>query len=276
MAGIRAAEPLNTSSLPQEPLSSLCPDYINGFCRRGDHCPLSHLLCELNPSSSQTSPNVLQQRRDNVLSNEPRRTLHDRVDFETDGPGQLSAFGPRHDNDDAYIQNIRILPTTDEILSLRRPYMPQKDGYSHAHNGVARLVDLNFRHLRYDSTEPIIDVCYHASQFLTTTPSNLQSLNYDDRMQTPRNIGYSLFRDVEIFEIQFREARGLSVRVSFSCPEGLRGNKMHKSTCLEEGMLAALVGFDQVGATVSVCFMEVLRRESTMAMKQRNGNELKG
>ena len=276
MAGIRAAEPVNASTLPRAPLSSLCPDYISGFCRRGDHCPFSHLLCQLDPTSSQTLRQVIQQRQDNVLSNGPRRTLHDRADFDTDGPGHLSEFGPRHDNDDAYIQNIQILPTMNEILSLRRPYMPEKDGYSHAQGGVARLVDLNFRHLRYDSTEPIIDVCYHASQFLITMPSNLESSNYDDRMQTPRNRQYSLFRDVKIFEVQFREWKGLSFRVSFSCPEGLRGNKMHKSTCLEEGMLAALVGFDQVGATVSVCFMEVLRRESTMAMKQRNGNELRG
>ena len=275
MAGIKAAEPLNVSSLPRQPLSSLCRDYIDGFCRRRDQCPLSHLVCEYRSVEQQTTLHISDHPR-NVLSSEPRRTLHDKAELETDGPGHLSALGPRHDNDHASIHNIQILPTADEILSLRRPYMPEKDSNSRALSGVERLVDLNFRHLRYDNTEPIIDVCYHAIQNLSATLAVPGSPDYQDRMQTPRNLEYSLFRDVEIFEAQFREGKGLSIRVSFACPEGLRGNKMSKSTCLEEGMLTALIGFDRVKGTVSVCFLEVLRRESTMAMKQRHGNELQG
>ena len=276
MADIKAAEPLNASSLPRQPLSSLCRDFVDGFCRRGDQCNLSHLICEYHSVEQPTSSHISHHPRSNVLSSEPRRTLHAKVEFDTDGPGHLSAFGPRHDNDHASIHNVQTLPTTDEVLSLRRPYMPEKDGNSRGLGGVQRLVDLNFRHLRYDNTEPIIDVCYHAIQYLSAVGSVDGSPDYDDRMQTQRNIEYSLFRDVEIFEAQFREGKGLSIRVSFACPEGLRGKKMNKSTCLEEGMLTALIGFDQLEGTVSVCFLEVLRRESTMAMKQRNGNELRG
>ena len=275
MTDVKAAEPLSASSLPRPPISSLCRDYIDGFCRRGDQCPLSHLVCEYHSVEQQTPSHISSYTR-NLLSSEPRRTIHDKAEFETDGPGHLSAFGPRHDNDHASIHNVQILPTTDEILSLRRPYMPEKDGNSRALSGVDRLVDLNFRHLRYDNTEPIIDVCYHAIQYLSASPAVPGPSDYDERMQTSRNLEYSLFREVEIFEVQFGEGKGLSIRVSFACPEGLRGNKMNKSTCLEKGMLTALIGFDQMERTVSVCFLEVLRRESTMAMKQRNGNELRG
>lgn len=276
MAEIRAAEPLDVSSLPRQPFSSLCHDYVNGLCRRGDQCPWSHVLCEIEYNPLESASLFSPYRRNNLLSSEPRRTLYDGADLESDGPGHFSAFGPRHDNDHVNIQDIQILPTADEILSLRRPYMPEKDRYSHVDNGVARLADTHFRHLRYDNTEPIIDVCYHACQWLTTPHEIVELSNYDDHVQTPRGIEYSLFRGIDIFEVSFQQFKGASVRVSFACPEELRGNKMHKSKCLEEGMLAALVGYDEMASVVSICFLEVIRRESTMAMRQRNGNELRG
>ena len=276
MTEIRAAQRLNVSSLPCKPSSALCSDYVSGFCRQGDQCSRLHLLCEVESAAAETAWRSDQYQGSNVLTAEPRRTLHDNVELESDGPGHLSAHGPRHDNDHVGIQDIQILPTTDEILASRRPYMPKKDHYSQLQVGLARLVDLHFRHLRYDNTESLIDVCYHVCQCLTATPSSPEPAIYEDRMQTPRGIQYSLFRNIDIFEVSFHAAKGLSFRVSFSCPEGLRGNKMHKSTCLEEGMLAALIGYDTVASEVTVCFMEVIRRESTMAMKQRNGNELRG
>ena len=276
MTEIRAAAPLDVSSLPCKPLSALCPDYVSGFCRQGDQCSRLHLLCELEGTCSKSAWRPSANQRTNILKAEPRRTLHDNAELESDGPGQLSAYGPRHDNDHVDIQDIQILPTTDEILASRRPYMPEKDRYSPLHIGLARLADLHFRHLRYDNTESLIDVCYHACQCLTGTRAGPEPAIYEDRMQTPRGIQYSLFRNIDIFDVNFHAAKGLGFRVSFSCPEGLRGNKMHKSTCLEEGMLAALIGYDDVASEVSICFMEVIRRESTMAMKQRNGNELRG
>lgn len=276
MTDIRAAEPLDVSSLPCKPFSALCPDYVSGFCRQGDQCSRLHLLCEVQPTLPKSPCRAFPYQRSNVLNAEPRRTQHDNVGLESDGPGHLSAYGPRHDNDHVDIQDIQILPTADEILASRRPYMPEKDQYSHLHVGLARSADLHFRHLRYDNTESLIDVCYHACQCLTATPAGPEPAVYEDRMQTPRGIQYSLFRNIDIFEVSFHATKGLSFRVSFSCPEGLRGNRMHKSTCLEEGMLAALIGYNDIASEISVCFMEVVRRESTMAMKQRNGNELRG
>lgn len=44
-----------------------------------------------------------------------------------DLPGHLSAEGPRHDNDHADIANIQILPTYEEVMSLRREYLLTTD-----------------------------------------------------------------------------------------------------------------------------------------------------
>lgn len=44
-----------------------------------------------------------------------------------DGPGSLSNAGPRHDNDFVDIKDIKILPTAQEIRSLRSEHLPLKD-----------------------------------------------------------------------------------------------------------------------------------------------------
>lgn len=154
--------------------------------------------------------------------------------------------------------------------------MPVKDYASHATEGVQRFIDLHFRHLRYDNTESIIDICYHAIQNLATLGPALKAINYDDRMQTPRGVQYSMFRDVGFVEIQFNERHGLCFRISFACPKALRGDGLSKSNCLEQGMLAALIGFDAGKSRVSVTFVEIVRRESTNAMKFRTNNDLQG
>src|SRR4051794_36367181 len=41
-----------------------------------------------------------------------------------DPPGELSENGPRHNNDFSNISNISIIPTKEEILSDRSPFLP--------------------------------------------------------------------------------------------------------------------------------------------------------
>ena len=274
MKGISAAEALSTSSLPHLVRSDLCFDYLEGFCRHGDRCRYSHTLCDIENDSDHQETSVVGSIP-NVLSQDPRRSRFDKNDFEIDGPGHLSA-NPRHDNDIANISQIKILPTADEILCLRRPYMPVKDYASHAPEGIKRLTDMHFRHLRYDSTESIIDICYHAIQTLVSLGADLKRANYDDRMQTPQGNRYSLFRDVDFVEAQFDEINSLCFRVSFACPKPLRGDGLFKSGCLQQGMMAALIGFDAVKSKVSVTFVEIFRRESTNAMRMKTKNDLKG
>lgn len=271
---IQAAEALSESSLPTLPRWELCSKHIDGLCRQGERCTFTHAICQVTSESvGPERPTV--DTAPNILSLANRRSRHDKSKFEIDGPGELSC-SPRHDNDCVDISHVKVLPTTDEILSQRRPYMPVKDYASHAIPGVKRLTDLHFRHLRYDNTEPIIDICYHAMQSMVSLGNELNIASYDDRMQTPRGIQYSMFQNVDFVDTQFHDQRSLAFRISFACPEALRRKGIYKSSCLQEGMMAALVGFDATKARFSVTFMEVVRRESTMAMKYKTKNDLRG
>ncbi|KAI0189092.1 hypothetical protein EV127DRAFT_366835 [Xylaria flabelliformis] len=67
-----------------------------------------------------------------------------------DLPGELSADGPRHDNDYADCAKIRILPTMSEIMSNRQDYRPFLDPSQLHLPGVRGLIDRHFRLLRDD------------------------------------------------------------------------------------------------------------------------------
>ena len=247
-------------------------DFIGGFCRKGNECAKSHDICGVPDNRARTPPlNSLP----NFLSLEPRALPRQEIPFESDGPGQLSIQGPRHDNDYVEIQRISILPTTDEILCRRRPYMPEKDQSARHHLpcGQQRLLDVEFRQLRYDNVEPIIDCCYHACQQLTAILSEPEALDYDHRMVTPKNIRYSLFRDATFEEQIFSFREGVTFRLSFACPRALRGRKLGPSNHLEEGMLVALIGCEE--AEVSITFMQISQRQTTEAMRPRTGNDLR-
>ena len=217
---IRAAK-LRPSSLRRFPLASVCIDFVEGFCRRGNECTKSHDICAV---SDEIPGTPILDCTPNLLSLEPRMLPRESLPFDKDFPGQLSRHGPRHDNDHEDIQHIKILPTTDEILCRRKPYIPAKDQSAEHHLpcGQQRLLDVQFRQLRFDNVEPIIDSCYHASQHLTQLVSTPQALDYDDRMNTPKGVRYSLFRDVAFEEqiMSFKDA--VTFRVSFSCPKALR------------------------------------------------------
>ncbi|KAI3325376.1 hypothetical protein HD806DRAFT_446443 [Xylariaceae sp. AK1471] len=67
-----------------------------------------------------------------------------------DLPGELSAEGPRHDNDHADCTKIRILPTMSEIMATRQDYRPFYDPSQWHLSGVQGLIDRHFRLLRDD------------------------------------------------------------------------------------------------------------------------------
>ncbi|KKY26734.1 putative nfx1-type zinc finger-containing protein 1 [Phaeomoniella chlamydospora] len=197
--------------------------------------------------------------------------------FDDDGPGNLSVEGPRHDNDHVNIRNIQILPTTDEILAVTRaPYMPRKD-LREAHfleSPILRLLDTQFRHLRYDNVEYFRDVCYNAAQRLAS-----EALPYlpDFRAQqdTPSGNRYFLYRDAQLEEMLAHERKGLLIRVSYACPAYLRGRGMYRSGRFKEGMLCALIGVDSEDGNLSVTFFETHLAQSTDSMDSRGGNGLR-
>src|SRR6266498_5555094 len=83
------------------------------------------------------------------------QTDNDKVSY--DPPGELSKYGKRHDNDFKEISRISIIPTKEEILCDRLPFLPLSlpDAPHFLPDGPAKLLDTQFRLLREDMLNPI-------------------------------------------------------------------------------------------------------------------------
>lgn len=276
MTNVKSAS-IPESALLSQKLSNLCADYVDGFCRHGDNCLKSHEVCRVTNGDTHTAKPELWSAP-NYLSLKATLLRLGGRGFDSDGPGHLSSAGARHQNDHVDIRNITILPTTDEILCPRPPYVPKKDQHhkNHLSCGQSRLMDTSFRQLRFDSTESIIDICYHASQQLIKSASAPLATDLKYCQETPQGNRYSIFRDAEIMELRFNERTGIGLQVSFPCPVSLRGLRLYNSSHLEKGMLVALIGIDDEHTSLSITFMEVGHRESTESMKAQTGNGLQG
>jgi hypothetical protein len=220
------------------------------------------------PGTLITSPQA-SSRDPNVLLAQPRPLT---TEFDDDLPGCLSQYGPRHDNDHVFIKDIQILPTTDEILSIEQPYMPRKN-LNTPHflpNGPERHFDTLFRHLRFDSTESLRDVCYHAAQTLASARSN-RSPTLEPQRETPGGTRYYGYQDAKLEEVNGDEKKGLIMRFSYDCPEFMRGRFIHNCGRLLEGMLCALICLDEASLELSVVFLEIYQRQSTTSMDNLGG-----
>ncbi|KAL8945029.1 MAG: hypothetical protein Q9216_000013 [Gyalolechia sp. 2 TL-2023] len=265
---------LQPSSLPTLTWHNICWDYYNGYCRNEDECPRDHTICHVQVAANpeDTAPRL--STKPNFLTFEPRFPAEGGP-FDDDGPGHLAWLGPRHNNDHAEIRFIRIFPTTDEILCQRPPYMPFKDPSigTHHQSGMARMLDVQFRHLRYDTFEPVIDACYHAGQQLLMALRQPQPLDYESRHRTARGTQYSLFRHVRLEDVRF-EQEGTQLRLSFACPARLRHRGMLSSGHFESGMLMALIGLNSEH-TMFTTFCKIEMGQSTSSMKPITGNHLR-
>jgi hypothetical protein len=75
--------------------------------------------------------------------------------YEVEGPGELRANGPRHDNDFVDIQQIRIAPTHGELTSRFVPFLPanlHNAPHPYPSQSMERLLDIQFRLLREELT----------------------------------------------------------------------------------------------------------------------------
>ncbi|KAF2713860.1 P-loop containing nucleoside triphosphate hydrolase protein [Pleomassaria siparia CBS 279.74] len=93
------------------------------------------------------------------LSNVSKKSSRPRArfEFEIDPPGRLSKRGPRHDNDSEDIRDIQVLPTFEEIMSDRCPYLPVLDPAELHLRGQEGLIDRHFRLYREDVVGGIRD-----------------------------------------------------------------------------------------------------------------------
>ncbi|KAH0543461.1 hypothetical protein FGG08_002226 [Glutinoglossum americanum] len=188
--------------------------------------------------------------------------------FDDKGPGQLSGHGYRHDNDHVNIRHIQILPTMDEILSQRPPFMPRKDvtSWHFLPRGVSRLIDTQFRQLRYDSIESVIDSTYYTCQLLASSCILDASENFH---VTPKGNRFRAYYDITFEGLGWHNYKGLEVEISFACPPHLQGWKLSTSDVLERGMLVALVGLDLDSPALSTIFFEVSFTKSAEGMRSK-------
>ncbi|KAJ9350269.1 hypothetical protein DTO280E4_8712 [Paecilomyces variotii] len=208
----------------------------------------------------------------NYLSFAPRPVPKNGQCFDSDGPGTLSSAGARHDNDFASIKDIRILPTTDEVLCMRPPYMPHKN-FNKPHfleRGPERLIDTLFRQLRHDNIERLKDCVYAAAQKLCAMEVPPQE--YDPCQETQAGNRYYMYWGAELEDLRFDDRKGLFLQFSYNCPKPMRGRKMFRSGRFEKGMLMAVVGLDDDDVSLSTTFFEVLLPQCTESMESRGGN----
>ncbi|CAG8550528.1 6058_t:CDS:10 [Dentiscutata erythropus] len=92
-----------------------------------------------------------------------------------DPPGELSKHGPRHDNDFSEIAKISIIPTKNEVLCKRDPFLPttnMDDSLHYLPKGSQRLLDTQFRLLREDLMCPIRLGIVNFIEFLKSSENN--------------------------------------------------------------------------------------------------------
>jgi len=131
--------------------------------------------------------------------------------------------------------------------------------------GPNRLMDVSFRHQRYENTETIIDACYHGMQQLLESKDRPSMIEYIYALETPNGNRYSLFRNVAFEELSFHESKGAVVRLSFDCPRFLQDMRIHNQPVLEPGMLCALIGLHEGTNELTTTFFQVDIKQGTVS-----------
>ena len=147
-----------------------------------------------------------------------------KFDTSIDGPGQLSAQGPRHDNDYEDICKIQIMPTAEEIRSTRLEYLPTTDTTKHHVEGLKGLLDRQFRLLREDTIGQLRD-CVQSVLEELTTPGRELGFN----QKTQHGTRYLVYTAIVLSDVLFemKQNRGLQVIAEFNQPLPVRDMK-HK------------------------------------------------
>ncbi|KAK6501313.1 hypothetical protein TWF481_009154 [Arthrobotrys musiformis] len=224
---------------------------------------------------------VPQERATRDFKKKPKEEEDDVLDL----PGELSLLGPRHDNDHEQISEISILPTVSEIISRRSEFLPTKRAYEeasqHHQAGVQRLVDIQFRLLREDTSGQV----RNATKFIlenweqitapTLNPADWQAKRklIRDRCPTPLRVYYG----ADVQRLKFESKGGLEAIVEFEQPRALRRFTFakrqwwwRKSMELRENKsIIALI--EKSGEDTNVVFLVVAHRNASYEQASPEG-----
>ncbi|CAG8498535.1 6255_t:CDS:10, partial [Acaulospora morrowiae] len=140
-----------------------------------------------------------------------------------DPPGELSPNGKRHDNDFSEISKISIIPTREETLCERDPFLPainEDDDTHHLPKGISRLLDRQFRLLREDMLNAFRLSINSFITFLSEADENDAQIQ---RLKTQGgrygdNRDLNVYTNVEFSEIVVDKHKGFSCRIAFTPP----------------------------------------------------------
>ncbi|CAH0045925.1 unnamed protein product [Clonostachys solani] len=133
-----------------------------------------------------------------------------------DLPGTLSAEGPRHDNDNRSISKIKILPTSEEIMSPRREYLPTTDSSQWHVPGIRGRVDREFRLLREDTVGQLRDAVHDTLERIRNVDARVDR----NPKNTVRTFSYEYPTPVDI---GFDSFSGLQFTIRCNQPAALKG-----------------------------------------------------
>ena len=267
------AMPAHVPSSPRlqsYPLKSLCQDFVHGVCKSQACSPEKHAM--LSVSDTEVKRSMTHVSIANFLTSEPRKAniLTGHL-----GPGHFNWDGERHDNDFANVDDIKILPTTDEvsvefddvtkgiadpalqILCNKPVYMPRRDMKDCVPLGAGprREIDFQFRTLRQENVEGIIDVCHHGLQQAVKITKGAVSDQW--KLVTHNGVRYSFFQDATVTGLSFNDKHGAVALVRLHCPKPLRGRAFTHAKVFEDGMLCSLLAVHDDGS-VNVIHCNVL------------------
>lgn len=170
--------------------------------------------------------------------------------LQVDLPGGLSREGPRHDNDHADISKINILPTNEEITSHRNEYLPQRAlEYPHHLEGIARVIDSQFRLLREDTSGQIREAVRSVQDgWEECVEGAVDEKGRKRRQFQSVGIRTLIYKNVWIEGIRCAQRHGVILIASFDQPSRVKGMDdeerkewWEKSKSLAVGSLLCLV-----------------------------------
>ncbi|TFK44429.1 hypothetical protein BDQ12DRAFT_672980 [Crucibulum laeve] len=205
-----------------------------------------------------------------------------------DGPGALRSQGPRHDNDFVDIEDIRIAPTHQELVSRIAPFLPA-NLYSAPHplppESMERLLDIQVRLLREELTAPLRtsiqlvrdDLLNHSKKTQLAELIAKHGGKYRSFADAQDSIMFNVYSNVKFFSLT-PDRRGLSVTISFDAPPGrARSSQSRARVAFWEGMsgkrlmqggLIALVWKKGAHVTVHLGILASSLKELTASAKQ--------
>ena len=183
-----------------------------------------------------------------------------------DGPGDLSIAGqPRHDNDFVDIAEIRIAPTTEEVLCDLQPYLPYNGRNAQHHlpqDSTARHLDTHFRLLREDFMNSIRESCrawMHASA--------VAKASIRDRFFYSSNNFVFSYKNVKLSSILIDQRQGVTLMIEFDDIKQLEKKTLkdrkefwQKSKRLNHGSLICISW--QTGGQTGLAFTTVVIRNA--------------